>query len=244
VLLVVGAVLLAARDLWSIQADAVGGILRFAGVTHEVVTDPDRLAQIRLGDLTRDGEARAAHAPIVGVPAPDADRPTTSQTVALLAFAAAACAAMAFSRRLPGPAKGFVFVVLVVMCGTAAYAAWWSPLPPLDVRALVVDWRTSALAPICGLALLFAYDLYPLPGSFVVKTFWVLAAMASTAVFSTVRLALVAAGYAEFGASSFLALHHVAGTFWDLAPGIAVLAAGHASLALSLRAGRRIWFLP
>lgn len=233
VLFVVAAVLLASRDLWNIEARAVGRLLGASGVRHEVITSETRLARVRVGAFTRSGHARAANAPVVRVAPPRRSRPTPLQAGAGIVALVATVAALARSKRFPTPLKGFALVAGLVAVGSLAYGAWWSSVPPLDVRAVLVDWRTSALAPIVGVALLFAYDVYPLPGSFVVKTVWLAAAITCTAVFSTVRLSAVVAGYAAFGPPAFLALHQAAGIFWDLAPGIGVLALAHAGLSVT-----------
>ncbi len=238
------AVLLASRDLWNVQARAVGELLDTVGVPNEVVTDMDRLERMRIGAQTRDGTVTAPDAPVVRVRTPEARRPDSAPAALALLAAAAVVVVLLRARRIPVPLKGLVFVVIVVGGLTLAIAAWWDPLPPMDVRFLLVDWRTSVLIPVCIVALLFAYDIYPLPGSFVLKTVWAGLALGVMAAFSTVRLALVAAGYATYGPVAFLPLHQAAGPFWDVLPGIAALAFAHASVAVSAVQSRRRRWLP
>lgn len=232
VLLLLAAVLLASRDLWTVEARAIGRLLDAAGVSNEVVTSPTRLARTEIGELSRSGEVRRAHAPLVTIDPPvSQDRPTGEQAAAAGAALVATIAALAIARRVAAPIKGAVLIAGLVAVGTLAYGAWWSDLAPLDLRHVLVDWRTSALVPMLAISLLFAYDIYPLPGSFLIKSVWLTIAVGAVAVFSTVRMAFVAAAYAEFGPPAFLPLHQAAGMFWDLAPGIAVLAFAQAGLS-------------
>ncbi|HVE92162.1 MAG TPA: hypothetical protein VNE62_07665 [Actinomycetota bacterium] len=219
----------------ALQARQAGTLLRLADVGHDVITRDSQLARIQVGKDTRSGRQRRASSPLLRVKVPRPARVPGETAAALGVFTLAAAAAMARSRQLPAPLKGTVLAVLGIAFVSAAYSAWWSPLPPLDVAHVMVDWRTSALVPMVALSLLYAYDLYPLPGNFALKTAWLALALGVTAVFSTVRLALLAAGYARYGAVSLLALHQVAGTFWDLLPGLALLSAAHASVAWSGR---------
>ncbi len=232
--------LLASRDLLSLQASAAGRLLDFADVRHEVITRESRLARIRVGQDSRTHRQRTAAAPVIRLPAGTPSRVPGAKAAAILVFSLSAVAGMAAARRIPAPVKGVLLMILLIACISAGYSAWWSPLPPLEVTNLLVDWRTSSLVPMVAISLLYAYDLYPLPGNFVLKTGWLGAALAMTAVFSTVRLAVVAAGYARYGAGSFLALHQLAGSFLDLIPGLALLAPAHATVSLSSRFGLRL----
>lgn len=229
----VAAVLLASRDLWNMQARAVGGLLSNAGVAHRVVESEAGLARTPVGRFTRSGEQRRANAPAIVIPSPRPGAAPPGAIAATLVVLAGVLAGLALLRDVPSVLKGAILAAGLTALLALAYSAWISPVAPLDVRTVLVDWRTSALVPIVGVALLFAYDLYPLPGSFVVKTVWLGAALAATGLFSTLRLAFVVASYGQFGPPAFLPVFLVAGTFWDLAAGIGVLALAHAGLSIA-----------
>jgi len=240
VALVAAAVLLASRDLMNLQARAVSGLLKQAGIQHEVIDSDEELSRTETGGFSRGGDVRTAAAPVVRVRTPEPRPGSAAQAVAVVAAALAVCAALTKARRVPAPVKGAVAAVVVVWSISAVYAAWFGPLPPLDTRSVPIDWRQVPLVPMVVVSFLFWYDLYPLPGSFMLKTAWVGVALAAMAAFSMVRLATVLAAYATFGPGVFLVAHQVGGTFWDLVPGVAVLALAHPSIEWTSRIGPRL----
>ena len=236
------AILLSASDLWAVQARAVGSVLDVVGVRNEVVVPAEIDGSPPLiGSGSRDRHQAEAHGPflLLDLPAPTAPRPAAAAaSLALLV------AAVAVSVRTPISTviKGGVVAVGVIVAATICYAAWWSPRAPLDVATLVVDWRTSALGPAIAVAFVFAAELYPVAGGFVLKSVWLWLALVATGLFSVLRLAFVAAGYDAFGHVAFLPLFHLGGVFWDILPGVAVLVLAHAALATSSPLGARRWW--
>lgn len=212
-------------------------------MTHRVVASADDPERFELGADSRDGRVREAHSPLVVL---DPQGPVEGSPVAagaLLAAVMATLAALTQARRVPTPVKGLVAAAGVVAAATAAYAAWWSPLPPLDVAFLPIDWRTSALIPAAVGVLVLAYDLLPVGGSIVLKAGWTILTPLLVFGFSCLRLAVVASAYDTFGPVAFLPAFALAGTFLDLLPVLGILAVAHATSTVPEQTRSR-WFLP
>lgn len=242
VLLFVGAALLAAVDLWAVQARAAGSLLDVVGVGHEVVVPAEEAVDPPdLGAGSRGGRAAEAHGPFIRLDPPEPRRGEPAAAVVGLVVGALLVAAAIWAP-VPTAVKGLVLAFVLVAASTLSALTWWSPRAPLDVTTVIVDWRTSAVGPMIAVAFAFALELYPLPGNIVVKTVWAWLGVVGTAAFSILRLAVVAAAFDAFGHAAFLPLFYVAGVFWDVVPGLGVLAMANAALGTAsprLRIGRR-----
>jgi hypothetical protein len=228
-LLLTLAALLASRDLWNLEARAIGRLLTFAGVEHRVVTSPDDLSDIRIGFDSRAEHLSAPDGPAVIFQPKETRRARPSEAVAAIVALAALIAVMR-SRDLPLPARGGALLAALITALTVAYGTWWSKFAPISSGANLVDWRTSAVAPCLVVAFVCALDIAVLPFGALLSPAWTVLAIAATAVFSVVRYATQIAGLNAFGPAGFLAMHQIAGPFLDLVPGFTVIGLAYAVL--------------
>ncbi|HEX9695789.1 MAG TPA: hypothetical protein VGB64_05690 [Actinomycetota bacterium] len=201
--IVMAAALSFANALWRVEADALGALLRMSGTPHSV-TDAPRDA---FGGAVAGGARFTV--PETGSPIP---RPAALAGIG--AFVLASAVAIR-SRRVPVPAKVLWLLFAAIGASTLWHTGFVSGVPPHPVRTMSIGFQRGGLLTVVVAALLFAFEVFPVPGRFRTKAGWLLGLCVFAVAWSVVRMAVVLATAYHIGPWTFLYLHYLAGPVVD-----------------------------
>ncbi|HVL88754.1 MAG TPA: hypothetical protein VM841_00820 [Actinomycetota bacterium] len=199
----VAASLLFANALWIFEADALGALLRMSDTPFSVAGEPARL----LGGAVAGG-ARFT------VPGTGSPIPAGAALGGIAAFVAASIVAIRW-RRVPVPAKVLWLLFAAIGSATLWYTGFVSGSPPQPVRSLSIGFQRGGLLTVVVAALLFAFEIFPVPGRLRTKAGWLLGLCLFAVAWSVVRMAVVLATAHHIGPWTFLYLHYLAGPVVD-----------------------------
>lgn len=195
-------------------------------------------ALLRLGDTPYVQTPAAASGPLHGgavftVPAEPSPVPPAAAGAGIAAFAVATAATLR-SRRVPVPVKVIWLLFAAVGTATLVWTGFVSGTPPRPPNTLGLGFQRSGLLAVVVGSVLFAFEVFPLPGPLRVKAGW-LAVLACCALgWSVVRMAFVLATVHHVGSWTFLYLQYVAGPVVDFLWIVAVYSLATHSLARRL----------
>lgn len=201
--LLVAAGLTFANTLWRAEAGALGALLRMSGTPHEVVSPP-------AGPI---GGAVAGGARFT-VPGDASPIPPAAALAGIGAFVLASVVAVRW-RRVAVPAKVIWLLFAAVGAATLWYTGFVSGTPPHPVRTLSIGFQRGGLMTIVAASVLFAFEVFPVPGRFRTKAGWLVALCVFAIAWSVVRMAIVLATAHHIGPWTFLYLHYLAGPVVD-----------------------------
>lgn len=206
--LVVAAVVVAAslafsNTVWRFESAGLQTLLRMSGTPHIVTGESSAL----VGGAVAGG-------PRFTVPGAAAPIPEGAALAGIGAFALASVFAIR-SRRVPVPAKVLWLLFAAIGCATLWYTGFVSGLPPHPVRTLSISFQRGGLLTMVVAALLFAFEVFPVPGRFRTKAGWLMGLCLFAVAWSMVRMAVVLATAHHVGPWTFLYLHYLAGPVVD-----------------------------
>jgi hypothetical protein len=202
--LVAAAAMTFAGTFWRFEGTGIDRILTFAGTQHQIQPAPPAS---HFGGLRSGG-------PRIGVPV---DRTEVPRGVAALTTAAVVAATVGILRwkRVPLPFRVLWLAAAIIGVVSVLYSAASSVGPPHPVDRLVVDFQSSGLLIMVVASLLFAFEVFPIPGPLAVKAGWLVALFAFATLWSVVRMSVALATAARFGSWPFLFLHYIGGIYVD-----------------------------
>lgn len=206
--LIVAAMLIAgalvfANALWGFEADALAALLRFSDTPFTVTNEVTAV----LGGAV-DGGAQFT---VPGVAAPIAE---SAALAGIGAFVVASIVAVRWGR-VPVPATVLWLLFAAIGSATLWYTGFVSPVPPNPVRTLSIGFQRGGLLTVVVAALLFAFEVFPVPGRFRTKAGWLMTLCVFAIAWSIVRMAVVLATAYHIGPWTFLYLHYLAGPVVD-----------------------------
>lgn len=206
--LIVAAILIAAgltfaNSLWRAESAGLSALLRMSGTPHQII-DPSGGA---LGGAVRGG-ARFT------VPGDSLPIPERAAIAGIAAFALASIVAIRW-RRVPVPAKVLWLLFAAIGVATLWYTGFVSGAPPHPVRTMTIGFQRGGLLTVVVASLLFAFEVFPVPGRFRTKAGWLIGLCLFSIAWSVVRMAVVLATTHHVGAWTFLYLHYLAGPVVD-----------------------------
>jgi len=191
------AIAILVQAYWILQASLITRVLGFARVPHELFLP------------------RPAFGVFLNAIAPEflLEKAVISETLILLAAIAIllAIAVIAVVPRLSPPSRILAIFFLALVLVNLAYGI----LHPEQPWPLRVDWLTSGIVIIPLIALVFNVTVFPIPGSLSTKLVGLLACLAFSFVWSTLRLSLALSSLFYLGAFSFMFLEYLPGAFVD-----------------------------
>lgn len=201
--ILIGASLAFANALWGFEADALAALLRLSDTPFTVTGE----AAGALGGAVAGG----AQFTVPGVASPI---PESAALAGIGAFVVASIVAVRW-RRVPVPAKVLWLLFAAIGSATLWYTGFVSGIPPHPVRTLSIGFQRGGLLTMVVAALLFAFEVFPVPGRFRTKAGWLLGLCAFAIAWSIVRMAVVLATAYHIGPWTFLYLHYLAGPVVD-----------------------------
>ncbi|MHB8511288.1 MAG: hypothetical protein ACYDCC_03820 [Actinomycetota bacterium] len=192
--------------IWNVEASSLKMLLRVSHTPFRI-TPPPNPAPGLLGGTIRGGARFVVSADVSKTPAPAA-------VAGMIAFIVLTIAAIRW-KRIPVPAK--VLFVLFATLGVASlwYTAFVSGTPPQPVNSLTIGFQKGGLLAVMVAVVLFAFEVFPVPGRLRYKLGWLGALIAFSFVWSVVRMAFVLATAHHIGSWTFLYLQYVAGPIVD-----------------------------
>jgi hypothetical protein len=225
--LVMAAALTFARPFWRLEAAGIDGLLRFAGTQHQIQPAPPAS---HLGGLRSGG-------PRIGVPVDRTEIPRGVAAIVTVALAAATIGVLRW-KKVPLPFRVLWLAAAIIGVVSVLYSAASATGPPHPVDRLVVDFQSSGLLIMVVASLLFAFEVFPIPGPVLVKAGWLIGLFAFAALWSVVRMSVSLASAARFGSWPFLFLHYIGGIYVDFLYVVAFYSFATQALAKKSLGGR------
>jgi len=194
---------------WWLQARVIEKLLNFAQVPHKLFTLAKPINLIEGIPLYYHPSGPTFQIPVYY----QSVSPFAALVICpLLLIAAILIYRMSF---IPLPVK-VVFIILAFLTGVSfLYVAFISPIPPHPLYRVIIDWQFSGVIILVLIGVIFALTVFPLPGSFLAKSFWLVLTLIFSMIWNTVRISLVAATFYYFGSLPFLLMHYLMGVYID-----------------------------
>ncbi|GAC1415156.1 MAG: hypothetical protein NVSMB57_10660 [Actinomycetota bacterium] len=224
-ILIVGLSFTFTHAIWNTEATGLKAMLRMSQ-TPFTITPPPNPAPGLLGGTIKGG-------PTFVVEGSRARTPLAAGIGGIAVFGALSVIAIRW-RKIPVPAKVLWLLFAVLGVATLWYTAFVSGNPPQPINSLTISFQRGGLLGVMVAVVLFAVEVFPVPGRLRSKLGWLLVLVGFSAVWSVVRMAFVLATVHHVGSWTFLYLQYLAGPMVDFLSVVAVYSLATHGLARRL----------
>lgn len=205
-LLVGASIFMFAGAVWKAESRGVAALLRMSDTPYALKPAPNPAPGV-IGGTIAGGDTFSVAAATGRIPA-------AAAAAGIVVFAALTVVAIRW-RRLAPPAKVLWLLFAAIGVATLAYTGFVSGTPPRPVNSLTIGFQRGGLLTVVLATLLFAFEVFPVPGSLRRKVAWLGALCLFSLAWSVVRMALVLATVHHVGSWTFLYLQYLAGPAVD-----------------------------
>lgn len=205
-LVIITSIIAFSQQIWRAEEKGLSALLRLSDTPHKIAPRPNLSPGIFGG--TVDGGATFT-VPSTPSPISPAGAGAGAAVFVILSIVAVRW------ERIPVPAKVLWLLFAALGVSTLWYTGFVSGTPPQPVNELTIGFQRGGLLAIMVATVLFAFEVFPVPGSVRLKVSWLGVLIVFSFAWSVVRMAFTLATVHHVGSWTFVYLQYIAGPVVD-----------------------------